>query len=160
MGSSEDDVAEGRTEYRTEAVESGGAILRGTFERDGTRHGTFRLYKSGEASITKGSGKTQGERMREAFTSSFGAAFLADPGLQGELSSEAASGKTDEETRARVRKSVRESIERKLRAEGEDPRAAEAYTDELSRRVEKWLLDDRKSPAEIEKLLREGNAAP
>jgi len=160
MGSSEDDLAEGVTEYRTESVEQGGALVRGTFERDGTRHGTFRLYKSGEASITKGSGKTQQERMQEAFTSSFGAAFLGDAGLQDELTREAASGKADEATRARVRKSVRDSVERKLRAEGEDPRAAEAYTDQLSRRVEKWLLDDGKSPQEIERLLREGNAAP
>ena len=33
---------EGRTEYRTQEIQAGGDVLIGTYERDGTRHGTFR----------------------------------------------------------------------------------------------------------------------
>lgn len=65
MGSSEDDVAEGRTEYRTEAVENGGHQLTGTFTRDGTRHGTFRMMRTGVARALDTTGKTPNEKARE-----------------------------------------------------------------------------------------------
>jgi hypothetical protein len=39
---------EGRTEYRTQEILEGGNLLVGTFERDGTRHGTFRMMRAGE----------------------------------------------------------------------------------------------------------------
>lgn len=59
------DSAEGRTQYTTEAIESDGALLRGRFERDGTRHGTFRLMRSGAASQIRSDGKTPNEKLRE-----------------------------------------------------------------------------------------------
>jgi hypothetical protein len=38
---------EGRTRYATESVREGGALLVGSYERDGTRRGTFRMMRSG-----------------------------------------------------------------------------------------------------------------
>ena len=38
---------EGRTLYKTTTVEAGGNVLRGSFDRDGTRKGTFRLTRGG-----------------------------------------------------------------------------------------------------------------
>jgi hypothetical protein len=160
MGSSEDDVAEGRTEFRTESVEYGGAVLRGRFERDGTRHGTFRLMKTGDASITKGSGKTQQERMREAFMSNFGAALVGDASVQKELEAQTAGGKVDPATRNEVRKTVRESIEKRIREEGGDVQAAEPYTMQLVDRIEHLLIDEKKTPAEIEQMLKDGKLGP
>ena len=52
----------GVTRYTTREVAAGGDVLRGVFERDGTRHGTFRMTRSGEATSVKGSGKTPGQR--------------------------------------------------------------------------------------------------
>lgn len=160
MGSSEDEVAEGRTEYVTESVESGGAVLRGRFERDGTRHGTFRLMKSGEASITKGSGKTPEERLREMFMSQMGATLMSEEGLQQELQREIQSGTVDDATRAEVRKSIRGAIDEKVRANGDDPRAVAPYADDLTRRIERLLIDEKKSPAEVEEMLRNGKLGP
>lgn len=47
VGSSEDENLEGTTVYRTEAVETGGNVLVGSYDRDGTRRGTFRMTRSG-----------------------------------------------------------------------------------------------------------------
>jgi hypothetical protein len=52
----------GVTRYTTRSIDPGGDVLRGVFERDGTRHGTFRMTRSGEATDVKGSGKTPGQR--------------------------------------------------------------------------------------------------
>jgi hypothetical protein len=46
LGSGIAENLEGVTEYATTKVASGGDVLRGTFERDGTRHGTFRLLRA------------------------------------------------------------------------------------------------------------------
>jgi hypothetical protein len=52
----------GITRYTTGSIDPGGGVLRGAFERDGTRHGTFRMTRSGKATDVKGSGKTPGQR--------------------------------------------------------------------------------------------------
>jgi hypothetical protein len=50
-GMADDAGYEGGSRYVTEAVEDGGAVLRGRFERDGgTRKGTFRMQRSGAVS--------------------------------------------------------------------------------------------------------------
>jgi murein DD-endopeptidase MepM/ murein hydrolase activator NlpD len=74
---------EGRTEYRTEQMLDGGRVLRGSYERDGTRQGTFRLIRSRPPSRVKGSGKSQSERVREililnTLAESEGAALLRE----------------------------------------------------------------------------------
>jgi hypothetical protein len=48
FGPAGDVNVEGRTEYRTQEIREGGNLLVGTFERDGTRHGTFRMMRAGE----------------------------------------------------------------------------------------------------------------
>jgi murein DD-endopeptidase MepM/ murein hydrolase activator NlpD len=61
-GANADDV-EGVTQYATTRVENG--VVSGTFERDGTRRGTFRMLRSGEVGALKGA-QTQEERQRRA----------------------------------------------------------------------------------------------
>jgi hypothetical protein len=46
LGSAMTDSLEGATIYQTELVEEGGRVLRGRFERDGTRRGTFRMLRT------------------------------------------------------------------------------------------------------------------
>jgi hypothetical protein len=62
LGSATTESLEGVTRYATTEVSRGGGILRGTYDRDGVRHGTFRMMRSGETEDVKGSGLTQGER--------------------------------------------------------------------------------------------------
>jgi murein DD-endopeptidase MepM/ murein hydrolase activator NlpD len=47
MESMDGEEAEGSTRYETTAVEQDGAVLRGTYDRDGTRLGTFTMRRSG-----------------------------------------------------------------------------------------------------------------
>jgi len=63
MGSARTENVEGVTRYATVGVDAGGDILRGTFERDGSRHGTFRMMRAGAVAVVKD--RTQSERQRE-----------------------------------------------------------------------------------------------
>ncbi len=47
MGSGLSETMEGATRWETTKVEEGGAVLRGRFDRDGTRKGTFIMRRSG-----------------------------------------------------------------------------------------------------------------
>lgn len=47
MGGGRTDSIEGAIRYTTTEVREGGDLLVGTFERDGSRHGTFRMMRSG-----------------------------------------------------------------------------------------------------------------
>ena len=63
-GGAED--AEGRTLYKTTAVEEGGKVLKGTFDRDGTRSGTFVLTRVGDVKRLSTDGPTPNEKQAEA----------------------------------------------------------------------------------------------
>lgn len=62
MGSASTESLEGVTRYATAEVDPASGILVGSFERDGVRHGTFRMMRSGPTEGVKGSGKSQSER--------------------------------------------------------------------------------------------------
>ena len=54
MGSGRTESVEGRTRYAAETVSADGRLVRGSFERDGTRHGTFVLRRAGAAEVVGG----------------------------------------------------------------------------------------------------------
>ncbi len=65
LGSESAESMEGRTELRTEQVLEGGTLLVGSYDRDGTRRGTFQLRRSGgRRELAK---KTQSELQAQAF---------------------------------------------------------------------------------------------
>jgi hypothetical protein len=47
MGAGRTDLMEGRTQLTTTAIHAGGAELEGDYERDGSRRGRFRLFRTG-----------------------------------------------------------------------------------------------------------------
>ncbi|HEX5066770.1 MAG TPA: hypothetical protein VFY49_11700 [Myxococcota bacterium] len=57
MGGGRTDTLEGSIEYAT--TESSADALSGTYERDGTRHGTFRMLRSGAVGELKGAGSQE-----------------------------------------------------------------------------------------------------
>lgn len=57
MGSLTTEDVQGRTRYRAESLGADGRELRGRYERDGTRHGSFVLRRAGEPFFL-GAGKT------------------------------------------------------------------------------------------------------
>jgi len=65
--------AEGRTRWETQQVENGGAVLRGRYDRDGTREGTFVMTRVGAVQkLEPTSEEAQRARMREQFMDQFG----------------------------------------------------------------------------------------
>jgi hypothetical protein len=67
LGSSDMGSMEGGTVFKTESVSAD--ELRGSFERDGTRHGTFRMLRAGAVAQVGQDGKTPNEKQREKMES-------------------------------------------------------------------------------------------
>ena len=61
MGGGRTDSLEGVTRFATTRVLPSGNRLRGSYERDGTRHGTFRMMRSGSVGGLKKAAKSQSE---------------------------------------------------------------------------------------------------
>ena len=91
MGSGRTETLEGVTRYETTAVEEAGDVLVGRYERDGTRHGSFRMRRSGEVGTLEE--KSQSE--------------IQAQGVRRGL-----------ETSQEVRKQARESLEEVIRSSG------------------------------------------
>ena len=148
LGSESAEHMEGRTQYVTQSVEEGGDLLRGTFERDGTRHGTFLMRRSGDSKVTEGSGKTQTQRETETFFRNYGGAgFFSVSELQTLKDNLGAAPNEGD-----LREKVRQEIERKTREEGIEPSLVEPQIDRLTEKVSSMLLEG-KSPEEIQRAL-------
>ncbi len=65
LGSERSEDLDGVTLYTTEAIESGGTVLRGKFVRDGTRHGTFQMMRAAGTEGLKTDGKTPNEKAND-----------------------------------------------------------------------------------------------
>jgi murein DD-endopeptidase MepM/ murein hydrolase activator NlpD len=76
MGSAMTDSLEGRTAYTTESIEEGGNLLRGRYDRDGTRSGSFRLLRVA-AIRDLGTEEEQRERIRKREEQNFREALTA-----------------------------------------------------------------------------------
>ena len=155
MGSGRTEAMEGRTQYVTEEVLEGGKLLRGTYTRDGSQRGTFRMMRSGEASNV-GTTRTQQERLREHFISQV-AAMLGGLSDEEALRLLAASGEVPEDVREQVRAEIRKSVEEGL-AGRED--VTRSDIDSLTRKIEKLMLDEGKSPEEVQQMVLDGKIQP
>lgn len=138
LGGARAESLEGSTEYRTATVESGGS-LRGTYNRDGARVGTFRMLRAGAVSEVAGSKDQAAMRARLQGGSATGAEGLAemlrDP---------------------KVRPvDVERVILGRLQDAGEDPREWHEGVRGLAERI---FAERAKgtSPEEIERMVREG----
>jgi hypothetical protein len=154
------ETLEGRTRYQTEEISPDGNELRGRFDRDGTRRGSFRMMRSGVAQVVRGSGKTNEERLRAAFISNFGLGLSSAADAEHELQGWKDPSEVPPEVREQVRRSVREEIERRVRERGESPEALAPQIDALAGRIEHLIIDERRSPEEIDRLIRDGRLAP
>ena len=160
LGGGRAESLEGRTQYRVEEISPDASELRGSFDRDGACRGSFRMMRSGTAEVVRGSGKTNEERLRESFMSQFGAGLAGPTDLQHELDQWKDPSEVPQEVREQVRRSVRQEIERRVREGGESPQALEPQIDALASRIEHLLIDERRSPEEINRLVQEGRLAP
>jgi murein DD-endopeptidase MepM/ murein hydrolase activator NlpD len=133
MASARTETLEGVTRYETTAVEEGGNVLRGRYQRDGTREGTFTMRRSG--AVGQLEKRNQREIQRAAYERSYGAEsrraassgvdrIVAETGLY--------------VTKAQHQALVREAIQ--LGEVGRDPReVSQALLKSLSGEYYGWL---------------------
>ncbi len=159
LGSGRAMGVEGRTEYRTETVDGSGSVLRGRYERDGTRHGTFVLRSAGAVSPVRGSGLTPNERVRAMLLGQAGWRMVDRDRLR-ELLDEPREDPLPETKRAAIRSEVAAALEEHVRRQDEDPARLRPEIERLSREIERLLVEERRSLDEVRRLLEQGRLAP
>jgi hypothetical protein len=156
LGGARSETLEGVTEYQTTEVVSD-SELRGTFNRDGTRTGTFRLMRVGGVSDVKGSGKDNNQRVMAMFASQVGgseelAAVFAGGG-------DAKPADLPDEVKDEVRAEVRKMVEDAMKQQSIDPRRFSAEVTDMTNQVmAEW--ERGKTPEQIARMIREGKIAP
>jgi hypothetical protein len=160
LGSGRTENLEGVTRYATAEIEPGGEVLRGSFERDGTRHGSFRMMRAGAAGVVKGSGKTQGERLLEAWGIPTSGDLRKGKELQREIDRLLDEGEVSRRSRLEVRQAIYEWLAARVRRGGEDPRDHKQRLERLSLEVEKKILDEGRSVEEIGEMIGAGELDP
>jgi hypothetical protein len=160
LGSGRSETMEGRIEYRTEEERDGGNELVGSFDRDGTRVGRFRMIRSGETERVRGSGLTQSQRVMQMFASQVGVQ-LTPAQVKALSEGRSAPGMpVPADLRADVRAQIRENVEDAIRQQGQDPRALEPQVESLTGKIEHMILDEGKSLEEVQRMLSAGEIAP
>jgi hypothetical protein len=146
LGGERTDQLDGLTLYTTRSVDPAGDVLRGEFERDGTRRGSFMMTRAGagRALTTK---RTQAERQRDAFLEAMRTRRL-DP------------AQLSPEDRADLRAMIRASVEERMRSLGQDPAARAEQIDALVPKIEEQMLSQRRTLGEIPALVQEAVVAP
>jgi hypothetical protein len=160
LGGERTETLDGVTAYATTETDPTGDVLRGTYERDGTRHGVFTMRRAGAASVTKGSGKTQEQRLREYFFGREGAALMEPGAARKEAERMIRDGEPlPPEVKQALHEEIRSTVEQNLRANGSDPRTMGPQIESVTRQVERLVLEG-KSQSEIERMIREGRIRP
>jgi len=160
LGGERTETLDGVTLYATTERNPSGDELNGKFERDGTRHGVFTMRRAGAASVTKGSGKTQEQRLREHFFGREGAALMEPGGARKKVERMIRGGEElPPEVKQALHDEIRSTVEQNLRANGSDPRTMGPQVESVTRQVEQLVLQG-KSQSEIERMIRDGQIRP
>lgn len=164
LGGAAAEDLEGQTVYTTVSVEEGGELLRGRYLRDARRVGSFQMRRAGAVRGVEKRERSNAERVRERFFGELGAQLLrgdlAEAGSEDALREAIESGEFDDADRERLRAAIRADLEEQYRSQGNDPREHQAAIDSLTRAIERLLVEEGKSVAEIRALLRRGELRP
>ncbi len=82
LGSARTESLEGVTLYTARQVDSSGDLVRGTFERDGIRHGSFRMLRAGPVAGVGEGGARRPDPLRELLFERYVADEEADEGAE------------------------------------------------------------------------------
>jgi hypothetical protein len=162
LGSATTENLDGVTLYTSTEVASGGSLLRGTFERDGSRHGTFRMVRAGAPKAVGGRAKGQSQHFYREDLSDFGADVEeTDAALHEAVAGRAQDGsEVSGKLRKRAGSSIRTAIEKGIRDAGGEPLDFRRAVDSLTRQIEKLVLEDGHSFEEVEQMIRDGRLEP
>ena len=163
LGSGRTDELEGVTAYTTTEVSRAGDLLRGRFERDGTRHGTFRMQRSGPTVAVGSKTASVGQRF---YASYLGGLRVELAKREPEIARVAAAirsgeaGEASERLRLQARAEVRAAIEASIREADGDPADFEPEIESLTGQIEGHMVEGGLSPEEVARMLREGGINP
>jgi hypothetical protein len=164
MGSAAVESMEGRTSWAGESVEAGGEVIRGRYDRDGTRIGTFRIMRSGAVSTVQGSGKSQSARARDALAASYASQLFSGelPGgaAEADLRKSIEAGEFTDDDRRDLRLEFEHSITENFRGQGNDPRRFRPQIQSLARKMVTLFVDEGNSIEEIRTMLIDGRLRP
>jgi hypothetical protein len=146
LGGERTESVDGLTLYTTKGVDPATGAFEGSFERDGTRKGTFRMLRAG-AGKALSSKRTQAERTRDAFIEQMSRRKLKESDLT-------------PEDRADLRAGIRAAVEERMRATKMDPAQHAAQVDALVPKIEKQLLSGEHSLGDLPKLVEEAVGTP
>jgi hypothetical protein len=158
MGSAGSEQFEGRTVYETTSVEEGGDLLRGNFNRDGTRTGTFQLRRSGAVRSLGEEGKTvSGKEVRRSdFIAMLAPGLEQLPGDRSEADWRAAvSGADEKQERLALRAAFEEGLRTQIVTD-EDIRTHNVFLSNLAVELERLFVEDGKSLSDLRKMMRNG----
>lgn len=151
---------DGSTAYRTEEVRDDGNELVGSYQRDGTQVGRFRMIRSGETEKTRGSGLTQEQRLMQMFSSQVGMNLSADQ-IRALSEGRAPVGvEVTAEERETARDQIRTSVEEAFRQQGQDPRRFTPQIESLTKQIEQQIFEEGKSLEEVQRMLGAGELLP
>jgi hypothetical protein len=159
MGSAGAEDFDGRTLYETTSVEAGGDVVRGSFDRDGQRKGTFRLARTGAVkSVDEGGGKSAaGKAMKRAeFIAMLAPGLVQLPGGRSEQAwREAVTSPRAQEERLALRAALEEGLRTQVLSE-EDVRSQYTLLTNLAVELERLFVEENKSLADLRKMMVEG----
>jgi len=161
LGAGRAEGLEGITEYTTQEVQRGGDLLSGTFERDGSRHGTFRMQRSGGTRAVESRTASEGQRFYAAYLGGLRAALeRREAAIAPAAAASRAGGEVPPELRQRSRAEVRAAIDESIREAGGDPADFEREIDALSGEIERRMVEEGRSAEAIGRLLQQGRINP
>lgn len=146
LGGERTESLEGVTLYTSTSADPAGSEFKGSFERDGSRKGSFRMLRAGEgrALTTK---RNQSERQRDAFIDWMGRKQLDESQMT-------------QQDRADLQVMIRAAIDQRMRGLGIDPAQRTAQIDTLVPAIEKRLFTENRTLGEIPALVKEAVVAP
>jgi hypothetical protein len=158
MGSAGSEEIEGRTLYETTSIEEGGRVLRGKFDRDGTRIGTFRMMRTGSVrSVDDGGGSAPGRQLKRAeLVAMLAPGLVKLPGERSEAEwREAVTGPDAKQERLALRAALEEGLRTQVLTE-EDIRTHNVLLSNLAVELERLFVEEKKSLADLRKMMLEG----
>jgi hypothetical protein len=160
MGSASTESMDGTTQYRTEEVRDGGEELVGSFDRDGSRTGRFRMIRSGE--VGRAGTDSLEDRQRQGVLKRAVESGYVTPdevaammGGQVQLPN-AAKGADREQARAAIRKAVEDAV----KANGNDPSSVSSQIERITGKIERALFDHGKSIEDVQAMISRGEIGP
>ena len=146
LGGERTDTLDGVTLYTTTGVDPGDEQWKGSFERDGSRRGQFRMTRAGagKALTTK---RTQAQRTQDAFIEAMSLRKLDESQLT-------------QQDRTDIRGMIRMAIEQRMQKLGIDPAKRSGEVDSLVPQIEKRLYAEHRTLGEVPKLVEEAVVAP